>query len=186
MKKIIIVGAFHETVELCELCNYEIIGIIDGGLTGEFMGYPILGSDKDTATLYAAHKDCLLVISPDSSRVKRKLANLYTNIGFDFATVISPKANISRTATIGKGVVIQSGVNISSSAIIGDFCKLNFNCNIMHDVTIDVFSIIAPNAVILGRVHIGSDVYIGANSTVMSDVAVSDNSKVSPASFISE
>lgn len=182
--KVIIIGAFHETVELCELCNKQIIGIIDSCRTDSFMGYPILGSDEDAYSIYSSYPDCGIIISPDSSKVKRKLSQLYSNAGFRFASLISPKATISRTAKIGNGVIIQSGVNVSSSAEVGDFCKLNFNSNIMHDVVIGNYSIIAPNAVLLGRAKIGSDTYIGANSTILTDTYVPDTTNVKPCSIL--
>ena len=182
--KVIIVGAFHETVELCELCGKQIVGIIDGCTQETFMGYPILGTDVDASSICTRYLECGIVISPDSSRVKRKLSQIYRDAGFSFASLISPKATISRTASIGEGVVIQSGVNVSSSAVIGDFCKLNFNCNVMHDVVIGDYSILAPNAVILGRAKIGSDTYIGANSTVLTDTNVPDATNVKPCSIL--
>lgn len=182
--KIIIVGAFHETVELCELCDKEIIGIIDGSYSAEFLGYPILGTDDDAINIYRKYSDCKIVISPDSPRIKQKLAQIYSEVGFSFATVISPKANISRTATIGQGVVIQSGVNVSSFAVIGDFCKLNFNCNIMHDVNVGNFCIIAPNAVLLGRSKVGSNSYIGACSTILTYTVIEEASNVKPCSTL--
>lgn len=183
-EKVIIVGASHETVELCELCDKQIVGIIDSCEAESFMGYPVLGSDDDASSIYSAHPDCGIVISPDSSKVKRKLSQIYSNAGFGFVSLISPKATISRTAKIGNGVIIQSGVNVSSSSVVGDFCKLNFNCNIMHDVMVGEYSIIAPNAVILGRAKIGSDTYIGANSTILTDTCVPEATHVKPCSIL--
>lgn len=184
MKKVIILGAFQETVELCELCGLEIVGIVDNGQDKSFSGYPILGSDEDRFVLAKHYQDALLVNGPDSSRVKKKLFDLYTILGFRFATVVSPKANISKTAIIGEGSIIQSGVNVSSNAKIGCFCKLNFNANIMHDVTVGDFTIIAPNVVVLGRSQIGNEVYIGANSTIEHDTVIENGIRIQSASYI--
>lgn len=182
--KVIIVGAFHETIELCELCQCTSIGVIDSITEPVYMGYPVLGSDADSKQIFEKHSDCKIVISPDSSKIKRKIASYYSNIGFDFASIISPRAFISKTAKIGKGVVIQSGVNISSNVELGDFCKVNFNANIMHDVQVGDFSIIAPNVVVLGRAHIGNDVYIGANSTICPDTIIPAETKINPADVV--
>ena len=45
--KVIIVGAFHEVVELCEDCGFEIVGIIDAHSDDTFMNYPVIGTDAD-------------------------------------------------------------------------------------------------------------------------------------------
>lgn len=182
--QIIILGAFHETIELCELCETEIVGVIDNEIKGSFMGYPILGTDDDLLELANVYKEIPLVIAPDSSLVKKKLFHLYSKAGFDFATIISPRSFISKSASIGKGCIIQSGVSISSNVKIGGFCKLNINANVMHDVNVGDFTIIGPNAVVLGRAQIGESVYIGANSTIEHDTVIVDGTKVQTASYI--
>lgn len=182
--QVIILGAFHETIELCELCEFDIVGIIDNKIKDSFMGYTILGSDDDVLELAKTYKAIPLVNAPDSSVVKEKLFHIYGGVGFDFVTVISPRSLISKTAIIGKGSIIQSGVNLSSNVKIGRFCKLNFNANVMHDVSIGNFSIIGPNAVVLGRSQLGECVYIGANSTIEHDTIIENGVRVQTASYI--
>ena len=182
--KVIIVGAFHEVVELCEDCGFEIVGIIDAHSDGTFMNYPVIGTDADAKSIREIHPDSKIVISPDSPKLKQKLADYYSTVGFSFVTVVSPLARISRSAKVGDGVIIQSGVNVSSAATIGRLCKLNFNVNVMHDVVIGDYSVLAANAVVLGRASVGNRVYLGANSTVMADAVVADDTKVSPISLI--
>ena len=185
MQDIIIVGAFHETIELCEQCGFNIIGLVDKAVGSSYCGYSILGKDEDAELLFKKYNCANIVIGPDSAVVKRKLYNIFSKVGFNFATVISPKAMVSKTAHIGEGCVIQSGVNISANTTIGRFCKINFNSNIMHDVSIADFTIIAPNAVILGRTKVGEGTYIGANSTIEHDSIVSDGIIIPPATYFS-
>lgn len=172
IKKVIIVGAFHEMIELCEDCGYHIVGIIDNKLQGDFMGYPVIGTDADAKQLYLSYSDCAIVITPDVPAVRIKLSNLYSQAGFTFATVISPRASISRSARIGEGTVVQSGVNVSAGTIVGNFVKLNTNANIMHDNKVGDYATIAPNAVLLGYVNTGRSCYIGANSTILPDLII--------------
>lgn len=171
-KKIIIVGAFHEMVELCEDCGYQIVGIVDNKLQGKFMGYPVIGTDAEANQLYTSYSDCDIVITPDVPAVRIKLSKLYSQAGFSFATVISPKATISRSATIGEGTIVQSGVNVSSSTVVGTFVKLNTNANVMHDNKVGDYATIAPNVVLLGCVNVGRSCYIGANSTILPNLII--------------
>jgi sugar O-acyltransferase (sialic acid O-acetyltransferase NeuD family) len=173
--KIIIVGGFHEVIELCERCLLEIVGIIDNRLHGKFCGYTILGSDEDAFVLYEKYGDCKLVLTPDSPQIREKLYYYYSQIGFQFATIISPNARISNSAYIGEGTIVQDGVNVSSDTQIGKCCKLNTNSNIMHDNQISDFVTIAPNAVSLGYIKIGMRSYIGANSTLLPYVNISSD-----------
>lgn len=186
MKDVILVGAFHEIVELCEDCGIHIVGVIDNTLTGSFLGIPIIGTDNDAALLYQEYSYCQLVITPDLPKIREKLYHLYSQTGFEFATIISPKANISRSAKIGRGTVIQSGVNVSTATTIGHFVKLNTNANVMHDNVVGDFTTIAPNAVLLGYVSIEKSVYIGANSTILPHLSIGEGSFVGAGAVVTK
>lgn len=167
MDKIILVGAFHETIELCLEVGLEILGIIDNELTGSYLEIPILGTDEDAELLFRKYSNTPLVLVPDPPHIRKRLFDYYNAIGFSFKTVVSPTAKISKTAQIGKGCLIQHGVNVSASVILGDFVKLNTFVNIMHDCKLCDFTTIAPNAVLLGNVFSSESTYIGANATVL-------------------
>lgn len=171
---IIVVGGFIEAIELCEDCGLNILGIIDKSSESHINGYPILGSDRDASKILKKYSKAKLVITPDSPFLREKLVNYYSNLGFSFQSVVSPKAEISKSAIIGNGVVIQSGVNVSSKVVIKDFVKLNTNSNIMHESTLENYVTVAPNAVILGRIKIGELSYIGASSTILPNLTIED------------
>lgn len=184
MNKAILVGAFHEMVELCELTGIELVGIIDNNLKGNFLGYPILGTDADAQTLFQNYHDIPLILSPDRPVLRVQLVEIYNLPGFSFRSVISPRATVSPSAFIGKGVVVQSGVNVSASTVIKDFAKLNVSANIMHDSIVGSFTTVAPNAVVLGKVHIGERCYIGANATILPNRVVNDDAVVGAGSVV--
>ena len=175
---VIIVGGFHEIIELCEECGLNVIGVIDNELKDSYSGVPIIGKDEDAERLFSKYGDCKVIITPDSPKVREKLVNLYKSIGYEFNTVISPLAHVSKSVVIGEGTVIQAGVNVSSATKIGCFCKLNSYCNVMHDNVIGDYTTIAPNAVLLGRVTTGKGAYIGANSTILPNGNVGAGSMV--------
>ena len=185
-KQIILIGGFHEMIELSEKCGYKIVGIIDNQLSGEYYGYPILGKDNDAEKIVSTYKNIPLVISVDSPIVRKKLVEYYNRLGCEFAKLISPEARVSKTATIDKGSVIQSGVYISSSTHIGCFVKLNVNCNVMHDNIVSDFVTIAPNAVSLGRVKICESAYIGANSTLLPGVCVGEEAVIGAGAVVTK
>lgn len=167
MDDIILVGGFQETIELCELCSYNIIGIIDKNLRGNVSGYPILGDDNDAKEIHKKYPAISVVIAPDMPAVRMKLFELYKSIGFSVASLVSPKAYISSSVSLGEGCIIQSFCNISSNTILGTGVKINTYANVMHDAVLSDFVTIAPNAVVLGSVKIGKCAYIGANSTII-------------------
>jgi len=176
--ELILVGGFHEMVELCLLCGRRIEGIIDGSLSGEYYGCRVLGSDDDAPGILARFPGVPVVIAVDSPAVRERLAGRYAALGFGFTELGSPCATLSRWHTLGKGGVVQRGACISCHASIGDFVKINAAAMVMHDAVVGAFSTIAPRAVVLGRVRIGESCYIGANSTILPGIVVGNGAVV--------
>lgn len=171
---VIIIGAFHEIIELSEELGLCIVGLVDNIKTGHYRGYEILHNDSDGSVLSEEFNSIPLVITPDLPSARAILSKNYSEAGFCFLNLISRAAKISGTSVLGKGIIIQHGVNVSSEANIGDFVKLNTYCNVMHNSFIGDFTTIAPNAVILGNVKIGKSCYIGSNSTVLPGISICD------------
>jgi sugar O-acyltransferase (sialic acid O-acetyltransferase NeuD family) len=170
--KVILIGGFHEVIELCELQNIKIIGIIDNLKKDAFLGYPILGTDNDAVELFNSYGNIPILITPDKPEVKNKLVDLYQKAGYPFFSLVSSSSFISKSAEFGKGVLIHCNVNISANVILGDFVRVNTMANIMHDSVIEQYTTIAPNAVILGFVKIGCLTYIGSNATILPHVTI--------------
>lgn len=175
---IILVGGFHEVIELAQENNLKIYGLVDNYKTGQYMNYPILGTDCDIVKLYSKFGNHLILITPDKPLLRAELFNLYSKNGFSFESLISKDAKISSYAKIDIGSIVQYGVKVSSESIIGRFVKLNYLCNITHNVVIGDFTTISPNAVVLGNVKIGNNCYIGANATILPNLSICDNTIV--------
>ena len=176
--KVILVGGFHEMIELCEALGVQIAGIIDPGLAGEYLGHAILGRDEDAPALFSRWPEVPVVFTPDAPAVRERLQSFYQKVGFRSRGLAHPSAMISRTAQIGTGAVIQFGAQVSSMAVIGDYVKLNARATVMHDSIVGAFTTIAPDAVVLGRVHIGRSCYVGANATILSGLHLGDRALV--------
>jgi sugar O-acyltransferase (sialic acid O-acetyltransferase NeuD family) len=184
-QEVILVGYFSEIVELCQDAGYKILGVIDGIDCNDF-GLPVLGTDEDASLLFSKYGHVPLIITPDNPKVRCKLVKLYGDIGFNFISLISPNAVISKSAFIGEGVVIQNNVNISSFSKIGSFVKLNTNSNIMHDSVIGDYTTVAPNAVILGRVFVDEFCYIGSNATLLPSTRIGYNTTVGAGAVVTK
>ncbi|MEJ5961274.1 DapH/DapD/GlmU-related protein [Pedobacter immunditicola] len=173
--EIIIVGAFHEIIELAEDLNISILGLIDNEKVGLYRNYPILATDATSNDLSPEIKEVPIVITPDGPALRMKLSVMYKKFGYTFSSLVAIGAKVSKSAFIGNGVIIQHGVNVSAQAEIADFVKLNTYCNVMHNSAVGKYTTIAPGAVILGNVQIGESCYIGANSTILPNISVCDN-----------
>jgi sugar O-acyltransferase (sialic acid O-acetyltransferase NeuD family) len=184
MMDIILIGAFDEILELCELCNFHIVGIIDKNSQGNIGSYRILGCDDEAERISHLYPNVPVLIVPDKPQLRKRLAEYYRLLNFKFTNLVSSKAILSPSASIGIGVVIQSCASISANAKIKDFVKINIGATVMHDSLIGRYSTIAPNAVILGRVKIDECTYIGSNATILSDLSIGQGCVIGAGSVV--
>ncbi|MBK6770933.1 MAG: hypothetical protein IPH77_06030 [Ignavibacteria bacterium] len=173
--KIILIGAFHEIIELAEENGNDILGMIDNEITDNYRGYRIICNDKVACNLPDSFKNIPALITPDIPLVRKKLHLYYSELGFIFTSLISKRSSISKSAVIDIGTIIQTGVNVSAESNIGKFVKLNTKCNIMHNSVVSDYTTIAPNAVILGNVKINELCYIGSNATILPNLSICSN-----------
>lgn len=183
MEEVILIGYFCETVELCELCGFKIFGVVD---SNKIEKYKYLGNDEDFSKNYKEYLKYKLILTPDRPEVREKLYNHYSSMGFSFKTLVSPKALVSPTASISEGCMIQSLCNVSSETKLGKCVRLNVGANVMHNDFVEDFSVIAPNAVLLGNVNIGKSSYIGANSTILPGIKIGNNSIVGAGAVVTK
>lgn len=183
-QEIILVGGFEETIELCELCKYKIVGIVDP--EAKDWRYRYLGDDKTILEQADKWNIYPVVIAMDNPWIRKKVMSLYQTKGFKLASLISPYAYISPTAKIGEGCLIQSFCNISTNVYLGNGVKINTYANVMHDSILCDCVTVAPNAVILGSVNIHECSYIGANATIIQTKIIERGSVVGAGAVVTK
>jgi sugar O-acyltransferase (sialic acid O-acetyltransferase NeuD family) len=164
---VIVVGAFHEILELCRRSGKTVVGIFDNERTGTFQGIPILGTDKDACDLLVRWADVPLIISPDMPTRRKRLYDYYQELDCTFCPLTDPSAVISSSAELSEGVLVAAHAHISSNARVGKLTRVNVMANLMHDTVVEDFVTIAPNAVLLGNVIVETMAYVGSNATVL-------------------
>jgi sugar O-acyltransferase (sialic acid O-acetyltransferase NeuD family) len=184
--RVVIVGAFQETIDLVIDCGFEIIGLIDRNSIQKDFPYSVLCDDDAIMMSMDKLLGASIVLTPDAPDTRMKLYNIYSELGFQFATLISPGAKVATSSVLSEGVSTCWNSHISAQCRIGKCVRINTGANVMHDSTIGDFTTIAPNAVILGRVTIEKNCYIGANSTVLPGLIVGEYSIVGAGAVVTK
>ena len=170
-KKLILLGGGGH----CKSCidvieqegNYMIVGILDKKeLLGQtILDYNFIGTDDDIAKFVS--EGCAFLITVGqirTSSIRKKLFSLLSKNGAQLATVISPRAYVSKHANIGKGTIIMHDALINASVSIGKNCIINSKALIEHDVNIEDFCHISTSAVINGGVTVKEATFFGSNA----------------------
>lgn len=183
MEKIIILGRGGHARSVADVIEregkYQIAGYVvnDEIMQQESDDYPIIGRDKDLKALYTngIHYAAVGIGYLGRGNLRRKLYEELKGIGYLFPIICDPSASISTRVRIGEGTFVGKGVIINAGAEVERMCILNSGAIIEHDCYIKEFSHVAVGTVLCGGVHLGKDVFVGANATVIQNINVGNS-----------
>jgi len=115
---------------------------------------------------------CIAVNEFYINDVRRALHALVASLGYTSSSVVSPRAQIDASATIGENAIVHSGCVIGAGAKIGHHTVLRPNVVISEDVSIGAYVTLEANVAIREGSKVGDYTTICANSSVsrMSDI----------------
>ena len=90
--------------------------------------------------------------------------NEAARLGGPFATLIHPRAIVSKHAVIGEGSVVMAGAVIQAGVEIGKHVIVNTGATVDHDCVIDDYAHIAPGVHLCGGVFVGEGALMGVGS----------------------
>jgi len=196
MKLIVILGTGGNCVDILETLRtinaaspaptYECIGFLYDAPAVQgtsLMGVPVLGPIERAASLSGA----VFVNGIGSSRTHLLKPAIIARCGVPenrFETVVHPSAQLSPSATLGRGTVVLQNATIAARAKIGAHVIVLPSAVISHDDIIGDYSCIAGGACLSGTVTVGRCCYLGGNCSVLETVRIGDNSLVGLGSVV--
>ncbi|HIP30361.1 MAG TPA: acetyltransferase [Sulfurospirillum arcachonense] len=182
MQKLILLGGgghCKSCIDVIEQENkYVIEGILD---TKELLGQTLLdhkyiGVDEDIKSFVQQGYVFLITVGQiKTASIRKKIAQLLTKHGALLATVVSPRAYVSRHAKVEQGSIIMHDALINASVAIGKHCIINTKALVEHDTIIDDFCHISTSAVINGGVHIKEGTFFGSNAVSKEYIETDNN-----------
>ena len=180
--KVLIIGAGgHATscIEIIEAENKkEIVGLIGTPkeVGKKLLGYEVLGSEEDFPDLLELTSNLILGIGQiKSPNLRIEIKEKFVKNGFNFESVVSPTAQISKHVVIGAGTVIMHGVVINAGVKIGDYSIINTGSIIEHNSKIGNFSHISTGVISNGETSIGNNTFVGSGTIIMEQIKIGDN-----------
>jgi sugar O-acyltransferase (sialic acid O-acetyltransferase NeuD family) len=156
---------------------YEIAGIIDqGSASATLLGYPVLGFDNDLSGLRSSCDYALITVGQIKSPTTRmRLFELVRSHGFIFPTIVSPRAYVSKNATIKEGTIVMHDSLVNSNATIGRNCIINTKALVEHDGVVEDFCHISTGAIINGGTVVRRGTFVGSNAVTKEMVKTKEN-----------
>jgi sugar O-acyltransferase (sialic acid O-acetyltransferase NeuD family) len=158
--------------------RFAIAGLV--GLAGEVgtsvLGYRVLGDDDALAELALAHRRALVTVGQIKTPAPRiQLFERLTNLGCEMPAVISPRAYVSKHATIGPGTIVMHGAIVNAGATIGRNCIINSQALVEHDAVVGDHCHVATNAVLNGGVRLGRGSFVGSGTHTRNGITIGAN-----------
>jgi UDP-perosamine 4-acetyltransferase len=169
-------GHARVLLDALELIGAKVIGLLDAdaGLAGkQVMGYPVLGGD-DVLRGHAPGSIELVnaIGSVDSMQLRKSIYEKLRRTGHVFASVVHPRATVSRHAVAAAGLQVMAGAVVQAGARLGEDTIVNTGATVDHDCVVGAHVHIAPGVTLSGNVQIGEETHVGAGATVIQGVRI--------------
>ena len=191
MEDILLVGGgghCKSLIDVIELENkFNIVGIIDKKeLIGtKILNYEVIACDDELQELSKMIKYAVISVGQiKTADLRIKLFELTKLHGFLMPSIISPRAYVSKHASIGEGSVVFHDALINANARIGKNCIINSKALIEHDCLIGDNCHVSTGVIINGGVQIEDNCFIGSNGTTKEDVVIETNSFIKAGSVV--
>ncbi|WP_299125690.1 NeuD/PglB/VioB family sugar acetyltransferase [uncultured Tenacibaculum sp.] len=188
--EIVLIGGGGHCMSVIDVIEHEnkytIKGVLESSTEkNNVLGYPILGTDDLIEGLVKEGAFFLITVGQIKSyQIRKKISEKLQSYGAQIATVISPRAYVSRHSHIGKGTVVMHDAIVNSGAKIKKHCIINTKANIEHGVLIEEYCHISTCAVVNGDSIVRGGTFIGSNATISNGITVKENSIISAGEFI--
>jgi sugar O-acyltransferase (sialic acid O-acetyltransferase NeuD family) len=167
--------------------KYTIYGILDPKERKEtkISGYPVLGADDLLNELIEEGHHFLITVGQiKSAAIRIGLYKKLTAGGAKLATVISPKAYVSATASVAEGSIVLHSAIINAGSFIGFNTIINSMSLIEHDSQIGNHVHISTGVIINGGCSVGHESFIGSGTIIANNINIGDNIVIGAGSVV--
>ena len=158
-------------------------GFTIAGLTGlaaevgtRVLGYPVLGTDDDLPAFLKTHGNALIAVGQiKDPGLRKRLFDMIEKRGCALPAIVSPRAHVSRHATLGAGTIVMHGAIVNAGASVGKNCIINSLALVEHDAEIGDHCHVATAAALNSGVKVGIGTFIGSNVCVRQGVCIGND-----------
>lgn len=190
-KSIVLIGAgghCRSCIDVIESTgDHCIAGIIDTDIKvgQEISGYKIIGTDNDCeALIKKGHQFLITIGNLKLIELRKSIFEKLISMGASMATIVSPRAYVSRTAAIGIGTIVMHDAFVNTFAKVSDNCIINTGAAVEHDSTIGNHCHISTFSVVNGASVVDDKVFAGSRSVVANGVKIASGTIIGAGAVI--
>ena len=104
--------------------------------------------------------------------------------GFQFATLVHPRATVSARTSMGAGSSVDIGAIIAGFTEVGQHVRVGRGAMLGHHCKVGDFATLHPGANIAGRCVIGAQATIGLGATVLDGMEIGEGAFVAAGALV--
>lgn len=189
-REILLIGAgghARACIGVVEAAGFELVGLVASAddVGTRVLGYPVLGTDADLPALRARAALVLVAIGQLVDPAPRMAAvAAAAAAGFRFPAVVSPRAMVSRHASVGEGSIVMHGAIVNAAASVGRHCIVNSQALVEHDAALGDFTHLSTGALLNGGACVGERSFVGSGSVVRQGLVIGSDCFVAMGSIV--
>jgi len=188
IRKLLILGAGGHGKVVADAASamqyWEEIAFLDDDEKKGNLPYKVLGSMRQLPEFIKSFSTVIVALGNNHKR--EELLKKSAELGFILATIIHPRAYVSKYAAVEPGTVVFAHAVINPYAKVGFGSIINSAAVIEHDCVLDTAVHISPNAALAGAVTVGKYSWIGIGSNIIEKITIGDNVIVGAGSVVIE
>lgn len=179
-KRLLIIGSGGHAGQVIDAVNlvgeYKIVGLIDDFLPvgTKRHNYEIIGKVDDIDNIHSKFDFVFIAIGDNEARFKIWDSLIFCN----YATIIHPKASVSKSAMVDVGAYIGANATVANDCFVEEQAIINTNASLDHDSYIGSFSSLNPNSATGGNVKIDSYTMIGMGVNIRNGLEIGYQCKI--------
>ncbi len=164
-------GHGRVVADCAEALGWERIEFYDDkGLGAPAGPWPVVGTVEALFARLGDYDGVVVGLGDNRARLARHRA--LAERGAVLATLIHPRATVSRHARIDAGTVVFAGAVVNFGAVIGQACIINTGATVDHDDRLADGVHLSPGAHLGGGATVGEGSWIGLGASVREGVAI--------------
>jgi sugar O-acyltransferase (sialic acid O-acetyltransferase NeuD family) len=113
-----------------------------------------------------------VVVSIGNCNIRWQKQQALDAAGVSIATIVHPRACVSKFARLGVGTVVMAGAVVNADAVIGDGCIINTGATVDHDCVLAHGVHVCPGAHLSGDVKVGPCAWVGVGASVRQGMTI--------------
>ncbi|MFA5097236.1 MAG: acetyltransferase [Candidatus Margulisiibacteriota bacterium] len=124
------------------------------------------------------NKGVKIALGIGNNKIRASVFEKAKELGIEVVNAIHPKAVVSRSVKLARGIVIMPGVVVSTDTAIEDGVCVNTCASVDHDCRLKQFCHIWPGANLAGAVEVGEYSYVGTGASVIQNLKIGNNAMI--------